>query len=79
MPPQNVEAEMSALGSLMLDKDAIFKVVDALSPRDFYKPVHKEIYEAMLDLFSHREPIDIVSVTARLREKNALEGAGVCT
>ena len=43
MPPQNVEAEMSALGSLMLDKDAIFGVVDALSPRDFYKPLHKEI------------------------------------
>lgn len=76
MPPQDVEAEMSALGSLMLDKDAIYKVVDYLSPRDFYKPVHKEIYEAMVDLFSRREPIDVLSVTSRLREKKKLEEIG---
>ncbi len=79
MPPQNVEAEMSALGSLMLDKDAIFKVVDFLHPNDFYKPVHKEIYTAMLDLFSHREPIDVLSVTNRLKEKEKLEGTGGST
>ncbi|HLD34812.1 MAG TPA: DnaB-like helicase N-terminal domain-containing protein, partial [Patescibacteria group bacterium] len=47
MPPQNVEAEMSALGSLMLDRDAIFKVADFLKPLDFYKSAHREIYEAM--------------------------------
>ncbi|MBI2640932.1 MAG: replicative DNA helicase [Candidatus Sungbacteria bacterium] len=76
IPPQNVEAEMTALGSLMLDKDAIFKVVDFLSPVDFYKPLHKEIYEAMLDLFNQREPIDILSVTNRLRERNKLEEVG---
>lgn len=67
---------MSALGSLMLDKDAIFKVVDFLSPIDFYKPLHKEIYEAMLDLFNKREPIDVLSVTNRLRERNRLEEIG---
>lgn len=76
MPPQNVEAEISALGSLMLDKDAIFRVADILKPRDFYKNIHYDIYEAMLDLFNHREPIDIVSVAARLREKNKLEEIG---
>ncbi len=76
IPPQNVEAEMSALGSLMLDKDAIYKVVDSLVVRDFYKPVHQEIYEAMLDLFNRREPIDVLSVTTRLREKNKLEEVG---
>ncbi|QQG45324.1 MAG: replicative DNA helicase [Candidatus Sungiibacteriota bacterium] len=76
MPPQNIEAEMSALGSLMLDKDAIFKVVDALAPHDFYKPSHREIYEAMLDLFGHREPIDVLSITTRLKEKNKLEEIG---
>jgi len=76
IPPQNVEAEMSALGSLMLDKDAIFRVVDYLNPRDFYKPIHQDIYQAMLDLNAHREPIDVISVTTRLREKNKLEGAG---
>lgn len=76
MPPQNVEAEMSALGSLMLDKDAIFKVVDFTSPHDFYKPLHREIYEAMLDLFNRREPIDVLSVTNRLKEKGKLEEVG---
>lgn len=76
MPPQNVEAEMSALGSLMLDKDAIYKVVDFLSSRDFYKPIHQDIYEAMLDLFNKREPIDVLSVTNRLREKGKLEEVG---
>ncbi|MDP3770349.1 MAG: replicative DNA helicase [Candidatus Sungbacteria bacterium] len=76
MPPQNIEAEMSALGSLMLDKDAIYGVVDGLSARDFYKPHHREIYEAMLDLYNSREPIDILSVTNRLREREKLTEIG---
>lgn len=76
IPPQNVEAEMSALGSLMLDKDAIYRVMDALVPQDFYKPAHCEIYEAMLDLMKRNDPIDVVSVTTRLREKEKLEGIG---
>lgn len=76
IPPQNVEAEMSALGSLMLDKDAIFKVADFLKPRDFYKPIHQEIYDAMTDLFTKREPIDVLSVASRLREKEKLESIG---
>lgn len=67
---------MSALGSLMLDKDAIFKVADFLNTRDFYKPAHAEIYQAMLDLFTQREPIDVLSVTTRLKEKNKLEELG---
>lgn len=76
VPPQNIEAEMSALGSLMLDKDAIFAVADALSPRDFYKPLHREIYEAMMDLFSKGEPIDVLSLSNRLKERGSLESIG---
>ena len=76
IPPQNVEAEISVLGSLMLDKDDIFKVADSLGPHDFYKPLHREIYEAMLDLTARNEPIDLLSVTSRLKEKNQLEGMG---
>ena len=76
IPPQNIEAEISALGSLMLDKDAIFQVADSLDPADFYKPVHREIFEAMADLFSRRDPIDILSVTTRLSEKGKLEDIG---
>ena len=76
IPPQDVEAEISTLGSLMLDKDAIVRVADALAAHDFYKPLHREIYEAMLDLFNRREPVDVLSVTSRLREKDKLEEIG---
>lgn len=76
MPPQNIEAEISVLGSLMLDRDAILRVVDFLHSRDFYKPVHAEIYEATVDLFSRHEPVDVLSVTSRLKEKGKLEEVG---
>ena len=76
VPPQNNEAEMSVLGSLMLDRDAIYGVVDAFGARDFYKPLHKEIYDAMLDLYKNNQPIDVLSVTNRLRERGKLEAVG---
>ncbi|MDP4009119.1 MAG: DnaB-like helicase N-terminal domain-containing protein, partial [bacterium] len=63
LPPQSIESEMSLLGSLMLDKDAIIKVVDFLLPQDFYKKTHKTIYNAVLDLFQKGEPIDLLSVS----------------
>lgn len=75
-PPQNIEAEISALGSLMLDKDAIYRVVDFLSSKDFYKPGHQAIYSVMLDLSHKQEPIDVLSVTSRLREKGKLDDIG---
>lgn len=76
MPPQAIEAEMSVLGSLMLDREAIYRVSDILSIQDFYKPAHQIIYEAMIELFNRREPIDILSASTRLREKNVLEDIG---
>ncbi len=65
IPPQSIEAEQSLLGCLMLDKDAIIKVVDFLQARDFYKGVHQEIYTAMVDIFSKGEPVDVLSVSSR--------------
>tara|TARA_Y100000310_G_scaffold344932_1_gene460595 strand:- start:5816 stop:7204 length:1389 start_codon:yes stop_codon:yes gene_type:complete len=76
LPPQSIEAEQSLLGSLMLDKDAIVKVGDFLEPRDFYKPSHQKIYQAMQELFEKSEPIDLLSVAARLKEKGQLEEVG---
>ena len=76
MPPQSIDAEMSILGSLMLDREAMYRVADMLSVRDFYKPSHQLIYEAMLDLFKAHEPIDVLSVSSRLREKGILEDIG---
>jgi len=76
LPPQSIEAEKSLLGCLMLDKDAIFKVCDFLKPEDFYKRNHQEIYLTMVELFGRGEPIDFLSVSNRLREKNLLEEIG---
>jgi replicative DNA helicase len=76
LPPQNVEAEMSLLGSLMLDKEAITKVADLVESRDFYKPVHQIIYDAMLELFIKNDPIDLLSVSGRLKEREKLTEIG---
>lgn len=76
MPPQSIDAEMSVLGALMLDREAIYRVADILSVRDFYKPAHQLIYECMLDLFKRNEPLDVLSVSTRLREKGILEDIG---
>ncbi|QQG46304.1 MAG: replicative DNA helicase [Candidatus Niyogibacteria bacterium] len=76
IPPQNLEAEMSALGALMLDANAAFKVIDYLRPKDFYRPNNKTIYETILELIEKREPVDMVSIANRLQEKNNLEAVG---
>lgn len=76
LPPQNIEAEKSLLGSLMLDKNAIVKIADFLQPRDFYKQNHQQIYQAILDLFEKGEPVDFLAVSTRLKEKNLLEEIG---
>jgi len=76
LPPQAIEAEKSLLGSLLLDKSAILKVVDFLILKDFYKKNHQEIYNAILDLFEKGEAIDLLSVSNRLKEKNLLEEIG---
>ncbi|PIS38697.1 MAG: replicative DNA helicase [Candidatus Nealsonbacteria bacterium CG08_land_8_20_14_0_20_43_11] len=76
LPPQNLEAERSLLGCLLLDNDAIIKVVDFFQPRDFYKRIHQEIYKAMVEIFEKNDPIDLLSVSARLKEKELLEEIG---
>jgi len=76
LPPQNIEAEMSVLGSLMLDKDAIIKIADLVHPDDFYKDANRLIYETMLELFEDREPIDLLSLSNKLEEKKKLEDVG---
>ena len=76
VPPQNIDAERSVLGSLMLDKDAIIKVANLMRVGDFYKDDHNLVYEAMLELYEKREPIDVLSLSNRLEEKNQLEKIG---
>ncbi len=76
IPPHNTEAEESVLGSLLIDKNAIVKIADWVSPGDFYHHNHARIYEAMLDLYGKGDPIDVLSVISRLKEKKDLKDIG---
>lgn len=76
VPPNNTEAEKSVLGSLMLDSSAIHVVSDILNPEDFYDQKHSIIYGAMLELYEKREPIDVLSVSSRLKEKKQIKEIG---
>src|SRR3989344_8247287 len=76
LPPQNLEAETSVLGGIMLDRDAIIKVADQLTPDDFYDKRNELIFEAMLDLYEDRASIDVLTVSNRLQEKGKADAAG---
>lgn len=76
LPPQNIEAEQSLLGALLIDKDAIIKIADLLKHGDFYLESHNILYETILELFEKKEEIDILSLTSRLDEKRVLERIG---
>ena len=76
IPPQNLEAEISLLGAILTDKEALLKIADTVFPEDFYKEGYKIIYETMLDLYNKREPIDILSLGNRLEEIGKLESVG---
>jgi replicative DNA helicase len=76
VPPQNMEAEMSVLGCLMLDKDALIKIGDVISADDFYDQKNKQIFEAVLELYQKNTSIDILTVTNLLEEKKILDKVG---
>ncbi len=76
IPPHNDEAEESVLGSLMMDKDAIVKVVDILRPEDFYNDHNGMIYEVLLELYNEQSPLDILNVSSKLKEKKILKQIG---
>ncbi|MCL5017439.1 MAG: replicative DNA helicase [Patescibacteria group bacterium] len=76
LPPQNIEAEESVLGALMIDKNAIINVADILAPEDFYKPAHEKIYDAILELYRKTQPIDIFTVTNKLKDSGILKDLG---
>ena len=76
LPPQDIEAEHSVLGSLMIDKHSIIKVADLIVSEDFYAPANAKIFEAISDLFQKNEPVDVLSVSAKLKEKKQLAEIG---
>lgn len=76
LPPQSVDAEQSVIGSLLIDRDAVIEVADFLRPQDFYRQAHGAIYEAILELYERREPVDIVTVSEVLERNDALDQVG---
>jgi len=76
IPPQNTEAEQSVVGSMLLDKEAIPVVTEILRSEDFYREDHKEIFEAIMDLFDKGDPIDSITVSEQLKLRSSLDSVG---
>ncbi|TQC43917.1 replicative DNA helicase [Rhodococcus sp. WS4] len=75
-PPQDMAAEQSVLGGMLLSKDAIADVLEVLRPGDFYRPAHQSVYDVILDLYSRGEPADPVTVSAELDRRGELRRIG---
>ena len=76
LPPQNVEAEQSVLGSLLIDPEAILKITPFLRPEDFYRETHGLIYKAITELHDRRQPADFVTLCDELERQGHLEQVG---
>ena len=76
IPPQATDVEMAVLGSALIEKEAIPKVIEVLDANAFYKPAHQKIFQAIIALFERSEPVDVVTVVEELRRRGALEEIG---
>jgi replicative DNA helicase len=76
MPPQHIEAEQSVLGGILIENQAIHKVMEILTPDDFYREAHQKIFTSLLDLSERDEPGDLITLTNDLRKKDGLDSVG---
>lgn len=76
LPPQNLEAEMSVLGGVLLENEALNRALEVLRPEDFYREAHRKIFSSLIELSDRSEPADLVTLTAVLKEKAALDVVG---
>lgn len=76
LPPQNVEAEQSILGGILIDNDAINIVLEVLRSEDFYRESHKKIFDSMIELSEKNHPVDLITLTDLLKKKNVLDEVG---
>lgn len=79
IPPNNIEAEQSVLGAMLLDKEAISAATEVISGEDFYREAHKEIFEAIVDIYNRSEPVDLITLTEKLKTRNTLDAIGGIT
>lgn len=76
IPPQNLDAEQSTLGSMLLEKDAIYKGAELLRPDDFYREAHRVIFEVVVYLANRGEPVDMITVSEELKQRGMLDKIG---
>ena len=76
IPPHSIEAEESVLGALLIDKDAIIAIAEFLKPDDFYDERHKDIFEAAVTLYDERIPLDVLTISERLKKNKSLKEVG---
>lgn len=79
VPPQNIEAEQSVLGAILIENTALYKAIEIIGIDDFYKEAHKKIYLSMIELSEKNEAIDLVTLTEYLRKRNELDSIGGAT
>ena len=76
LPPQNIEAEQSILGAILIDNDALPKALEVIDPDDFYKQSHRKIFQAMVELFEKSEPIDLITLSDHMKRGDELDAVG---
>ena len=76
LPPQNVEAEQAVLGAILLDNQALYKAIEIIGADEFYRPAHRRIFEAMIELSEQNQVVDLVTLTDHLQHAGTLEGIG---
>jgi replicative DNA helicase len=76
IPPQNLDAEMSLLGAILIDEEVLANVTDIVSPEDFYDQKHRIIFDAMLRLFEHHKPVDLLTLSDQIEKKDQLKEVG---
>ena len=76
VPPQNLEAEASVLGGILLENEAINRVLEIIAPGDFYRESHRKIFRATIEITDRNEPVDLITLSDFLKNKNELEAVG---
>lgn len=79
IPPNSMEAEQSVLGAMLLDKEAVSVATEFVSGEDFYREAHKEIFEAIVELFDKGQPVDLITLPEKLKVRNTLDAVGGIT
>lgn len=76
LPPQNLEAEVSVLGGVLLDNEALNRVLEVINEGDFYREAHRKIFSAIIDLYERSEPVDLITLAEGLKKLDTLEEVG---